>query len=182
MALADSHLAHARAARPPDKTTRCSPASPAISSVCSFCLERDSARITALAETLRRTVRAPITFRRSRMLRPARSAWRSATEPQSADERLKDAELAMYHASAMAATRSTSTKPAMRAHKSDRLTIAVVRHRAIEARRNHYPLPADRAARGSRGRGLRGAGALEPSSLAAHVAARIHQHRRGKQA
>ena len=47
------------------------------------------------------------------------------------------------------------------------------------ARGDHHPLPADRAAGGPLGRGLRGAGALGPSEDGPHVAVGVHQHRRG---
>src|ERR1700730_16006664 len=61
--------------------------------------ERDSARITSLAETIRRTVRAPITFNdREIFLTGSIGMALGDSEPQRAEERLKDAELAMYHA------------------------------------------------------------------------------------
>jgi diguanylate cyclase (GGDEF)-like protein/PAS domain S-box-containing protein len=95
--------------------------------------ERDSARITALAETLRRTVRAPITFNdREIFLTGSVGLALGDSEPQSADERLKDAELAMYHAKRNGGDRIDVYKPAMRARKSDRLTIASDLRRAIE--------------------------------------------------
>ncbi len=53
-------------------------------------------------------------------------------EPQSAEERLKDAELAMYHAKRNGGDRIDVFKPAMRARKTDRLTIAADLRRAIE--------------------------------------------------
>jgi diguanylate cyclase (GGDEF)-like protein/PAS domain S-box-containing protein len=95
--------------------------------------ERDSARITALAETVRRTVRAPITFNdREIFLTGSVGLALGDSEPQSADERLKDAELAMYHAKRNGGDRIDVYKPAMRARKSDRLTIASDLRRAIE--------------------------------------------------
>ena len=64
--------------------------------------ERDAARITALAETIRRTLRAPITFNdREIFLTGSIGLTLGDTEPQRAEERLKDAELAMYHAKRM---------------------------------------------------------------------------------
>jgi diguanylate cyclase (GGDEF)-like protein/PAS domain S-box-containing protein len=95
--------------------------------------ERDSARITALAETIRRTVRAPITFNdREIFLTGSVGLALGDSEPQSAEERLKDAELAMYHAKRNGGDRIDVYKPAMRARKSDRLTIASDLRRAIE--------------------------------------------------
>ena len=95
--------------------------------------ERDSARITALAETIRRTVRAPITFNdREIFLTGSVGLALGDSEPQNAEERLKDAELAMYHAKRNGGDRIDVYKPAMRARKSDRLTIASDLRRAIE--------------------------------------------------
>jgi diguanylate cyclase (GGDEF)-like protein/PAS domain S-box-containing protein len=95
--------------------------------------ERESARITALAETIRRTVRAPITFNdREIFLTGSVGLALGDSEPQSAEERLKDAELAMYHAKRNGGDRIDVYKPAMRARKSDRLTIASDLRRAIE--------------------------------------------------
>jgi diguanylate cyclase (GGDEF)-like protein/PAS domain S-box-containing protein len=95
--------------------------------------ERDPGRITALAETVRRTVRAPITFNdREIFLTGSVGLALGDSEPQNADERLKDAELAMYHAKRNGGDRIDVYKPAMRARKSDRLTIASDLRRAIE--------------------------------------------------
>jgi len=95
--------------------------------------ERDPGRITALAETVRRTVRAPITFNdREIFLTGSVGLALGDSEPQSAEERLKDGELAMYHAKRNGGDRIEVYKPAMRARKSDRLTIASDLRRAIE--------------------------------------------------
>jgi diguanylate cyclase (GGDEF)-like protein/PAS domain S-box-containing protein len=95
--------------------------------------ERDSARITSLAETIRRTVRAPITFNdREIFLTGSIGIALGDSEPQRAEERLKDAELAMYHAKRNGGDRIDVFKPAMRARKSDRLTIESDLRRALE--------------------------------------------------
>ena len=95
--------------------------------------ERESARITALAETLRRTLRAPITFNdREIFLTGSIGLALGDGETQRADERLKDAELAMYHAKRNGGDRIEVFKPAMRARKSDRLTIESDLRRALE--------------------------------------------------
>src|SRR5271170_581186 len=62
--------------------------------------ERESARITAFSETVRRTMRAPITFRDREIFLTGSIglALGDSAEPQRAEEVLKDAELAMYHA------------------------------------------------------------------------------------
>ena len=95
--------------------------------------ERDSARITSLAETVRRTLRAPITFNdREIFLTGSIGLALGDSEPQRAEERLKDAELAMYHAKRNGGDRIDVFKPAMRARKSDRLSIESDLRRALE--------------------------------------------------
>jgi diguanylate cyclase (GGDEF)-like protein/PAS domain S-box-containing protein len=95
--------------------------------------ERDSARITALAETIRRTLRAPITFNdREIFLTGSIGLTLGDSEPQRAEERLKDAELAMYHAKRNGGDRIDVFKPGMRARKSDRLSLESDLRRALE--------------------------------------------------
>ncbi len=95
--------------------------------------ERDSARIIAFAETIRRTLRAPITFNdREIVLTGSIGLTLGDSEPQRAEERLKDAELAMYHAKRIGGDRIDVFKPAMRARKTDRLSIETDLRRAIE--------------------------------------------------
>ena len=95
--------------------------------------ERDSSRIIALAETIRRTLRAPITFNdREIVLTGSIGMTLNDGEPQRAEERLKDAELAMYHAKRIGGDRIDVYKPAMRARKTDRLSIETDLRRAIE--------------------------------------------------
>ena len=95
--------------------------------------ERNSSRIIAFAENIRRTLRAPITFNdREIVLTGSIGMTLSDSEPQSADERLKDAELAMYHAKRIGGDRIDVYKPAMRARKADRLSIETDLRRALE--------------------------------------------------
>ncbi len=95
--------------------------------------ERDSSRIIAFAENIRRTLRAPITFNdREIVLTGSIGMTLGDSEPQSADERLKDAELAMYHAKRIGGDRIDVYKPAMRARKADRLSIETDLRRALE--------------------------------------------------
>ncbi len=95
--------------------------------------ERESARITAFAETIRRTLRAPITFRdREIFLTGSVGLTLVDKEPQRAEEVLKDAELAMYHAKRGGGDRIDVFKPAMRARKTDRLSIESDLRRALE--------------------------------------------------
>jgi diguanylate cyclase (GGDEF)-like protein len=95
--------------------------------------ERESSRIIALAETLRRALRAPITFNdREIVLTASIGLTLNDEEPQRAEERLKDAELAMYHAKRIGGDRIDVFKPAMRARKADRLSLESDLRRAIE--------------------------------------------------
>jgi diguanylate cyclase (GGDEF)-like protein/PAS domain S-box-containing protein len=95
--------------------------------------ERDATRITSLAETIRRTLRAPITFNdREIFLTGSIGLTLGDSEPQRAEETLKDAELAMYHAKRLGGDRIDVFRQAMRARKSDRLSIESDLRRAIE--------------------------------------------------
>ena len=95
--------------------------------------EREPARIVAVAETLRRTLRAPIAFNDREIFITA-SIGLALTENQQrrTEEVLKDAELAMYHAKRIGGDRIEIFKPAMRSRKTDRLTIESELRRAIE--------------------------------------------------
>jgi diguanylate cyclase (GGDEF)-like protein/PAS domain S-box-containing protein len=95
--------------------------------------ENDSTRITAFAETLRRSLRAPIAFKdREIFLTASIGLTLGDSEPQRGEEMLKDAELAMFHAKRAGGDRIEVFKPAMRARKSDRLSIESSLRRALE--------------------------------------------------
>ncbi len=95
--------------------------------------ERELARITALADTIRKTLRAPITFRdREIFLTASIGLTLGTSESQRGEEVLKDAELAMYHAKRGGGDRIDVFKTAMRARKSDRLSIESDLRRALE--------------------------------------------------
>jgi diguanylate cyclase (GGDEF)-like protein/PAS domain S-box-containing protein len=95
--------------------------------------ERDSGRITAFAETMRRTLRAPIAFKdREIFLTASIGMTLGDGEVQRAEEMLKDAELAMYHAKRNGGDRIDVFKPSMRARKTDRLSIESNLRRALE--------------------------------------------------
>ncbi len=95
--------------------------------------ERDSARITAFAETIRKALRAPITFRdREIFVTASIGLALGGGEPQHAEDVLKDAELAMYHAKRTGGDRIDVFKDAMRARKSDRLSVESDLRRALE--------------------------------------------------
>ena len=95
--------------------------------------ERDSARITAFAETIRKTLRAPITFRdREIFLTASIGLALGGADPEHVEDLLKDAELAMYHAKRTGGDRIDVFKDAMRARKPDRLSRESDLRRAIE--------------------------------------------------
>jgi diguanylate cyclase (GGDEF)-like protein/PAS domain S-box-containing protein len=95
--------------------------------------ERDSARITAFAETIRKTLRAPITFRdREIFLTASIGLALGGGEPERVEDLLKDAELAMYHAKRTGGDRIDVFKDTMRARKSDRLSVESDLRRALE--------------------------------------------------
>lgn len=95
--------------------------------------EKESERIIAFAETLRRALRAPITFNdREIFLTASIGIALPDGQPHRADEVLKDAELAMYHCKRIGGDRIEVFKPSMRARKTDRLTLESELRRALE--------------------------------------------------
>jgi diguanylate cyclase (GGDEF)-like protein/PAS domain S-box-containing protein len=95
--------------------------------------EREPARIVAFAETIRRTLRAPIAFNdREIFLTASIGLALAENQPHRTDEVLKDAELAMYYAKRIGGDRIEIFKPAMRSRKTDRLTMESELRRAIE--------------------------------------------------
>jgi diguanylate cyclase (GGDEF)-like protein len=95
--------------------------------------ERDPTRLIAFAETIRRTLRAPITFNdREIFLTASIGLALGDSQPNRTEEVLKDAELAMYHAKRIGGDRIELFKPAMRARKTDRLTLESELRRALE--------------------------------------------------
>jgi diguanylate cyclase (GGDEF)-like protein/PAS domain S-box-containing protein len=95
--------------------------------------EREPARIVAFAETMRRTLRAPIAFNDREIFITASIGLALAENaPHRTEEVLKDAELAMYYAKRIGGDRIEIFKPAMRSRKTDRLTMESELRRAIE--------------------------------------------------
>src|SRR4029453_3415319 len=94
---------------------------------------KEADRIVAFAETLRRALRAPITFNdREIFLTASMGIALSDGQPHRTEEVLKDAELAMYHAKRIGGDRIEVFKPAMRTRKTDRLTLETDLRRSIE--------------------------------------------------
>jgi diguanylate cyclase (GGDEF)-like protein/PAS domain S-box-containing protein len=95
--------------------------------------EKEAARIIAFAETLRKALRAPVAFNDREIFLTASIGLALAdSQPHRTEEVLKDAELAMYHAKRVGGDRIEVFKPAMRARKTDRLTLESELRRAIE--------------------------------------------------
>jgi diguanylate cyclase (GGDEF)-like protein/PAS domain S-box-containing protein len=95
--------------------------------------ERDPTGLIAFAETVRRTLRAPIAFNdREIFLTASIGLALGDGQPNRTEEVLKDAELAMYHAKRIGGDRIEMFKPPMRARKTDRLTLESELRRAIE--------------------------------------------------
>jgi diguanylate cyclase (GGDEF)-like protein/PAS domain S-box-containing protein len=94
---------------------------------------REVGQIITFAETLRKALRAPITFndREITLTASIGLALGDAQVPKGEDF-LKDAELAMYHAKRVGGDRIEVFKPAMRARKTDRLTIESELRGALE--------------------------------------------------
>src|SRR5499426_3325422 len=95
--------------------------------------ERETERITTFAETLRKGLRAPITFNDHELFLTASIGVALGDgEPRRTEEVLKDAELAMYHAKRIGGDRIEMFKPSMRARQSDRATLESELRRALE--------------------------------------------------
>jgi diguanylate cyclase (GGDEF)-like protein len=95
--------------------------------------ERESDKIIGFAETLRKALRAPITFNdREIFLTASMGIALPDGQPHRTDEVLKDAELAMYQAKRIGGDRIEVFKPSMRARKTDRLTLESELRRALE--------------------------------------------------
>ncbi len=95
--------------------------------------EREPNRLISFAETVRKTLRAPITFNdREIFLTASIGLSLSDSQTHRTEELVKDAELAMYHAKRIGGDRIEVFKPAMRARKTDRLTLESELRRALE--------------------------------------------------
>lgn len=95
--------------------------------------EQEPARIASVADAVRQAIRTPVTFaRRDIVLTPSIGliSWTSAQT--SADEMLKDAELAMYQAKRFGGDRIEPFRPAFRTIGTDRLQMESDLRRAVE--------------------------------------------------
>jgi diguanylate cyclase (GGDEF)-like protein len=95
--------------------------------------EKDPNRIIAFAETTCKAIRAPVSFNeREIFLTISLGIALPEAQPNRADELLKDAELAMFTAKRSRGDRFEVFKPAMRARKTDRLTLESELRRALD--------------------------------------------------
>jgi diguanylate cyclase (GGDEF)-like protein/PAS domain S-box-containing protein len=95
--------------------------------------EREPSRIIAFAETIRKTLRAPITFNdRELILTASIGIALSDGQPHRGEDVIKDAELAMFHAKRQGGDRMEVFKAAMRSRKTDRLALESDLRRALE--------------------------------------------------
>ena len=126
--------------------------------------ERDPTRIIAFAETIRRTLRAPITFNDREIFLTASiglalgdgaaATHRRGAQGRRARDVSRQAHRRRPHRGVQAGDARAQDRPADAGIRSAP---------RARARGDHHPLPADRAAGGPLGRGLRGAGALGSS-------------------
>jgi diguanylate cyclase (GGDEF)-like protein/PAS domain S-box-containing protein len=95
--------------------------------------ERDTNRIIAFAETTCKAIRAPISFNEREIFLTLSIGIALPEAPSNrAEELIKDAELAMYVAKRSRGDRFEVFKPAMRARKTDRLTLESELRRALD--------------------------------------------------
>lgn len=95
--------------------------------------ERDPERITTFADTLRRSLRAPITFaEREIFITASIGLVLSGPDLGKREDVMKDAELAMYFAKRIGGDRIEVFRPAMRQQKIDRTSLESDLRRALE--------------------------------------------------
>lgn len=95
--------------------------------------ERDPKRIAAFAETVRRTLKAPITFaEREIFLTASIGIAVYDGKHHGAEGLLKEAEVAMHHAKRNGPDKVEAFKPGMRSDKTDRLALESDLRRALE--------------------------------------------------
>ncbi len=95
--------------------------------------ESEPDRIAAFADSVRRTLRAPITFGEREIFLTASIgiAMLDAAKPIEAEEMVKDAEIGMYYAKRNGGDRIEAFRPALRQHGADSLTLESDLRRAL---------------------------------------------------
>ena len=95
--------------------------------------EQEPARIAAVADAIKQAIRAPITFAKREIVLTASIGLITWTQGQaSAEDMLKDAELAMHQAKRFGGDRIEPFRPAFRTVGTDRLQLKSDLRRAIE--------------------------------------------------
>ncbi len=95
--------------------------------------EQEPDRVAAFADSVRRTLRAPISFGdREIFLTASVGIATYDTEQQNQEEMLKDAEIAMYAAKGRGGDRIEAFRPALRQHRTDLLEMESELRRALE--------------------------------------------------
>ena len=95
--------------------------------------EQDPARIASVADAIKQAIRAPITFAKREIVLTASIGLITWTQAQtSADDMVKDAELAMQQAKRFGGDRIEPFRPAFRSIGTDRLQLESDLRRAIE--------------------------------------------------
>ncbi|MEX0957607.1 MAG: EAL domain-containing protein [Rhizobiaceae bacterium] len=95
--------------------------------------EQDPARIASVADAIRQAIRAPITFAKREIVLTPSIGLISWTPPQAtADDMVKDAELAMFQAKRFGGDRTEPFRPAFRSVGTDRLQLESDLRRALE--------------------------------------------------
>ncbi|WP_404934979.1 sensor domain-containing phosphodiesterase [Nitratireductor sp. ac15] len=95
--------------------------------------EQEPARIAAVADSVKQAIRTPVTFaRREIVLTSSIGLISWTTTQESAEEMLKDAELAMYQAKRFGGDRIEPFRPAFRSIDNNRLRMESDLRRAIE--------------------------------------------------
>jgi diguanylate cyclase (GGDEF)-like protein/PAS domain S-box-containing protein len=96
--------------------------------------ETDSANVTALADTVRRTLNTPVSFadREISLTGSIGLVLYDAQLHPKREDMLKDAEIAMAHAKRMGGNRIEVFRPAMRNQRSDRLSLEADLHRSLD--------------------------------------------------
>ncbi|WP_206075868.1 EAL domain-containing protein [Mesorhizobium sp. Z1-4] len=95
--------------------------------------EQDPARIAAVADAIRQAVRAPLTFaKREIVLTPSIGLISWTSQQATAEDIVKDAELAMFQAKRFGGDRAEPFRPAFRSIGTDRLQLESDLRRALE--------------------------------------------------
>ncbi len=95
--------------------------------------EHEPERIAAFAESVRRTLRAPITLGEKEVFLTASIgiSMHDASKPIEAEEMIKEAEIGMYHAKRLGGDRIEAFRPALRQHGTDLATLESDLRRAL---------------------------------------------------